>query len=517
MGVHQELLDFDDIYQRRTKFTPVVLDTEELLQNKRLPKTHRRMMVVNKMSGVTAREKEYINSAIFTRYNNDSAISNIPSCDCGMLNVRHLKNVICDNCGEPCVTRYETDIQSVLWIKAPNGIRALINPHVLTMLGERFRVRSFDTIRWLTDTGYSASIEKPKQIVALEEALKNMGYERGFNNFHDRFDELMEMMFERPSLKPQNMAYDHLRELLKKERGKVFCQNLPLPNKLISVVEETNFFTYHNKDLQPAMDALWLMAGIDSEFANWKGKQRENRTAKANALLAEYSYRSYSRTFMRKEGIFRGQTYGYRSIFSFRTVISSITDPHDYYKIEIPWGVGVTCFRYHLINKLVFDRGWQPKAIINLLNEHALKYHPLLDELFQELIAESPGGRGIPCAGVRNPSLKRGSAQLLRIGKVKTSTDDITTGISGMIVKPYNADFDGDMMAFALLLDNKMTKLMETLEPHFSALNFDEPFTISSDLAIFKPAIATIANRFFHKSELDPAKRALMQKHLAMQ
>jgi len=512
MGVYQELLDFDDIYHRRTKFTPVVLDTEELLQNKKLPKSHRRMLVVNKMSGTTEREREFINSAIFTRYNNDSSISNIPSCDCGKLNRRHLKNVICDACGEPCINRYETDIQSVLWFRAPKGIRALINPHMLTMLSERFRVRSFDTIRWLTDTGYSSTIAKPKQIIALEEALANMNFQRGFNNFYDRFDELMEMMFDRPSLRPQNMAYDHLRDLIRMERGKVFCQTLPLPNKLISVVEETNFFTYHNKDVQPAMEALWLMAGIDSDLG-WKGMQRENRTAKANWLLAEYSYRSYSRTYMRKEGIFRGQTYGYRSIFSFRTVISSITDPHDYFKIEIPWGVGVTIFRYHLINKLD-ARGWQAKDIINLLNEHALKYHPLLDELFQELIRETPKGRGFATAGVRNPSLKRGSAQLLYIGKVKTAVEDVTTGIAGMIVKPYNADFDGDMMAFALLLDNKMTRLMSTLEPHFSALNFDEPFTISSDLAIFKPAIATIANRFHHGSAPDPIKRERMQQLL---
>lgn len=70
-------------------------------------------------------------------------------------------------------------------------------------------------------------------------------------------------------------------------------------------------------------------------------------------------------------------------------------------------------------------------------------------------------------------------------------------------------------MAFALTLDKLLTDALETLAPHFSAFDFEEPFTLSGDLALSKPVIATISNKFFHGSKHDPEKRARMREELA--
>ena len=118
-------------------------------------------------------------------------------------------------------------------------------------------------------------------------------------------------------------------------------------------------------------------------------------------------------------------------------MISSITRPHRYDEMEIPWGIGLSVFRIHLYNKLE-RHGYTPGEAVELLNMHAYKYHPLLDALLQQLIREAPDGR-IPCVLQRNPSLARASSQALYIVKVKTDPNDPTIGMSILIVKGPNA------------------------------------------------------------------------------
>lgn len=452
MGIAQELLDFGDMFHRQMKHMPRLVNTDDLLDNQNMPGNRNRTIVVNRLTSATRKDKDIINNNLYTRYKDSSSISSIPSCDCptNPRMGRYQLGIVCDHCGSEVKLHQGDEIQSVLWIKAPNRILGLLNPVIWTMLSNRFKKQGFDTIRWLCDTDYRSPVLKPRPIITLEEILKQAGIERGYNNFVRHFDLIMEILFERANLRPQGMVRDDLRELIRRHRDILFSEYLPLPNKLLMVVEETNFFTYYDKEMAPAIDALWSIAGIDSELSNLTFRQRENRTVRAIALLAEYHNSSMSKTYMKKEGIYRGHTYGWRSIFAFRTVITSNTAPHRYDEIHIPWGVAVTLFRFHLINKLYNKYEMSPKEIIHLLHEHTVKYHPLLDKLFKELIDESPDSYGIAVLGVRNPSLKRGSAQQLYITHVKTDVNDTSTSISILIVKPLNA-FNNIMHSFFMI------------------------------------------------------------------
>jgi hypothetical protein len=71
--------------------------------------------------------------------------------------------------------------------------------------------------------------------------------------------------------------------------------------------------------------------------------------------------------------------------------------------------MSVMLFRTHLSAKLQ-RRGFTPRESNSFLNEHTLQYSPLMDELFCELISESPFG-GIPIILQRNPTLVRLSAR----------------------------------------------------------------------------------------------------------
>ena len=54
-------------------------------------------------------------------------------------------------------------------------------------------------------------------------------------------------------------------------------------------------------------------------------------------------------------------------------------------------------------------------------------------------------------------------------------------------------DFDGDAMGLLISLDDTMAKLMEPLQPHKSAFEISRYRSISSNISIPKPVVATIS------------------------
>jgi hypothetical protein len=66
--------------------------------------------------------------------------------------------------------------------------------------------------------------------------------------------------------------------------------------------------------------------------------------------------------------------------------------------------------------------------------------------------------------------------------------------MSILAVISLNADFDGDSLNLALCLDNDMAEMMYPLSVKFNALQFDEPYKVSKNVYIPKPAIASISS-----------------------
>jgi hypothetical protein len=71
-----------------------------------------------------------------------------------------------------------------------------------------------------------------------------------------------------------------------------------------------------------------------------------------------------------------------------RAVISSMSDKHDHREVHIPWGQAIELLKVHLISKLI-RRGYPFIKAFNLVEKSGNQYHPLIDELFKELIKES--------------------------------------------------------------------------------------------------------------------------------
>ena len=369
MTIYQELVDFDDLI-KKSSVEPII---------------------INDLVDDSIDRKEYIKSIITTRYGGDM-VSLIPTCHCGTVTGAFSINTVCDICHRPVRSTVEQEIEPSVWFRKPTGTEALINPAVFLMLRKRFSKVNFDLIRYITDSSY-----KPPEKRSVEiDRVINSGLTRSYNNFIRNFDEIMEFLFSLKTfqIKTQEKKYndvDYLQLLIKEQRNKLFSNYIPLPNRSLLIIEKTNLGIYVDNTIISAIDAIQMLVGIDITYRDQKVRAKENRTSKALCKLSDFYFDYFKNTLSPKEGHFRKHVYGTRTNFSFRAVITSIIEDHRYDEIHIPWGVGLTVLRPHIVNKLL-RRGFSLNAIIGLINGHIEKYNPLLDDVLKEIIAESKYG-----------------------------------------------------------------------------------------------------------------------------
>jgi len=444
-------------------------------------------IVINDLSNNSEEDKEKIKELITTRYTGDM-IALLPSCRCGVTKGEFSVGVKCEYCNSIVKSTVETNIEPTIWFRKPVGVSKLISPIIWLMLKTRFTKTGFNVIHWLTDTSYRTTTKQPVVVNKIIES----GMQRGYNNFVENFDTIMEYLFSLKAFSLKTGKIDYLRSLIENNRDHIFSDYIPLPNKSLLIVEKTNVGIYVDPIILDAVDAIEMLVSIDRNFHDQSLRVKENRTAKAIYKLAEFYENYYKTNLSPKPGQFRKHIFGTRTNFSFRAVISSITDEHNHDEIYVPWGIGISAFRPHLLNKLL-KLGMDINSAIGLLLGHVEKYHPLLDTLLKELISES-SSNGLFCILQRNPSLLQGSAQRVKITRFKTDPKDHTISISILIVKAPNADFDGDAVNVSIGLDNFMDAKWAGLAPKFNILQLGDIHGVTNNIAIPKPVIISMGN-----------------------
>lgn len=441
-------------------------------------------IIINDLVDSTEEDKEAIKDMITTRYSGDM-ITLLPSCRCGITKGEFSVGVVCNYCKTAVKSSIENDIEPTIWFRKPVGVSKLISPIIWSMLKARFKKSGFNIIQWLTDTTYRSGVRQPLVINKIVDA----GIQRGYNNFVENFDAIMDFLFSLKDFKKE--GEDYLRRLLTEKRHAIFSDYIPIPNKSLLIIEKTNVGIYVDPIIVKAMDAILMLISIDRNFHDQNPRVKENRTAKALSKFAEFNEAFNKTNLSPKSGQFRRHIFGSRTNFAFRAVISSQTDSHKYNTIEAPWGVGLTAFRPHLLNKL-HKLGMDNNSAVGLLLGCVEKYHPLLDQLLNELIEEA-GEVGLSIILQRNPSLLQGSALRMTIAKFKTDPTDHTIALSILCVKSLNADFDGDAVNVSIALDHFMADKWYPLEPMFNIYQLTKPFEVSNNIAIPKPEISTIS------------------------
>lgn len=426
MPVIQELINFDETFSK-LKEEPII---------------------VNDIVCTTKEERERIENLIKVKFGNDM-LSTIPSCQCGHLLGEYAIGEKCPKCHDYVKSIGTENLEPILWVRKPEGILKLMSPIIWTMLDKRFskdkdgrgKVK-FSILKWIMDTSYKPQIRKPK---VIEEA-QALGISRGYNNFIEHFEEYVNILFSMKTMKrskKQGLLEDQaLKELISNNLDKVFCNFLPLPNKALLIIGQNNLGTRVHDIIIDAIDAISMMISIDTEGKSLSIRQKENKTAKSLIKLAEFYLSAEKSIVSAKTGVFRKHVFGGRSYFSGRAVISSITSPHNYEELEIPWSIGVTILRPMIINKLL-RQGFKLNDAIGYIHANVYKYDKRLDDIMQQLIDESRDKR-IYCLLHRNPTLLQGSSQRLYFTKIKKDPHDPTIGFSILDVSAPNADTEND-------------------------------------------------------------------------
>lgn len=421
-GIYPVIIDFDDAF-RRLNIKPLLANDIDLS---------------------TPEGRERFNRVVYSSYEGD-VFSNVPHCPCHHLRGGDRINDLCPKCGFPCLPTTEQTIEPIVWIRCPDGLPGFMNIAIYEILRPKFLRSGFSTIDWLIDPSY----RPPRVECAHEILLKELGVGRGLTNFYNNFDQIMELICTtRRSFSTgkgrttvefiQSGVGKKILKFIRKRRHLIFCQHLPFPSKIGFIIESTQSRMFVDDTMGPAVDAL-LSLSKSAQAIRTSKSALESRVARALNKLTQY-YQSMRRDkLFDKKGVMRKLVFGVSPHFSFRTVITSNHRVHDYESLELPWGTAVMLFKLHIANKLL-KRGYTPNEIFNLIYDNVLKTHPLLERIFDELIAESPKRRGIPCVFTRYPSLKRGSSQRFFIDRIKRDVTDLSTSISVLTLKAENAD-----------------------------------------------------------------------------
>jgi len=491
MGHHLELEDFDDVFHN--------LSTQPL--------------IVNDILDTIEGEKEKLDRSLMTVYNFTDLMDTVPRCSCGTLVGQHHidhdgKGTLCRICNTRVQPLLDRSLEPLVWVRAPDGVRDIMDPHVWRLLSDIFdigggRGGGFNIIEYLTNTNYRYSTDRYQYIV---DTLEEMNIPRGYNNFHDHFDTIIEDLMTalktmKKADKARQIKFEDLRKFISMYRDRIFSKHIPIHNKTLLVIENTNYTTYMDNSLKVILDAVRNISGIDSEIKAYTIKQKENRVSKLIKTLSDFA-KAYEKKFLAsKPGLLRKHVFASRCWFSFRAVINSLTTPHDHDEIHIPWPLAVTALRIHLMSKL-YRKGYGYNDASYLLNEYTHQYHPLLDELFVELIDETKY-KGIPCIFGRNPSMYRTSIQRMFITKVKTNPKILSISYPIISVAGPNADFDGDSMFSFLTLDNWTTDELRYLAPHFGAWKLSGPREVGDNMKLPKPIVSSIINWIYDYHDKD--------------
>lgn len=370
------------------------------------------------------------NSRVYARA---GELTFVAHCDCHELTGNQLIGIVCKDCGTAVKLDFSSDgeLEHNTWLSMHPSIQGVLHPVAYLVLSN-----------WLAKKGSSNLIDiicDPQ--MELPPKYHGVVLERGHNYFYQNFDTIMHYLIhvDKDQVKKKNTR--HIEQFLKLYRDIIFCTKLPVMSSVLHSVTSADG-TAEGRQYADAGSAVILDAA--SDLANLEsaiGRARPNSvyitTQKVYKAYIGYISDIARSRLSKKKSLIRRHMLGTRLHFSFRTVI---IPHHDRYnELYLPWAMAVNLLKLHIIGRLmnVYNMGFgeavarQTTALMNP--------DPLIEQLMKEFIAETKYP-GLPVLFNRNPSLKRGSIQLLYVTRVKTDLSDDTISMSTLVLNDMNAD-----------------------------------------------------------------------------
>lgn len=422
-------VNYDDIYNR-LKSDKILLNHQDILNSE---------------------SKATLDQLIMKNYSEDN-ISLIPSCSCGETTGTYYVGEICPTCNTAVTSGVDDDIAFLLWVEKPAGVMPFINTTILQILVDRYKITkpSVSLVKYLLLPNLPIDSQNRKNYHILEKLefiLANKGIKRGYNSFIQNFFDIVEIL-EFNFGKAKKIEKEEFVAWIRSLGNVIFSDHLPFPNRVVFAIDSNELGDFIDKSLLDPINAMRRLTGID--LYTKPSTVKQNKVAKSLLELSGFYFNYMHNSFFIKPALIRKHISSSRSHFTLRTVIVSIPGPHTYDEIYLPWSLSCTLFREHILGQLR-KRGISYKKAVNHLLFHNKIFCPIINEIFNEIIACS--GDGVRGMLNRNPSLHRGSIQAVRITRVKTDPDDNTLSMSYLIAKSFNADYDGRMLPSQNLLN----------------------------------------------------------------
>lgn len=343
-------------------------------------------IIVNDLPYVTIEDRQAFIGRLLTTCEGD-VLSNVPTCACGHLQSGYNLNHVCPICDTTVTYPCESDIDTRVWIRVPEGVDGFISPLIWVQLTNILNKKGYNLLEWLINPRSTPPRILSKDTAKRIERFKQLGWERGLNNFIRHFDFILNEIEDFTRSKGGVELCNYVRSV----RERVFPKYLPLPTKSMMILENTQIGSYaDNAAIIGAINAAKTIVELAAPKTRPLAQHAiEGKVVKVIQNLIEYCTAMIKTNLCSKKGWFRGQVFSSRSHFAMRGVITSISEPHHYQELHIPWAQGLEIFKVHLVSKLV-KRGWLGIAAYDLVESSGNIYVPILDELLQELIVEGP-------------------------------------------------------------------------------------------------------------------------------
>ena len=400
-------------------------------------------LIINHLDYFSSAHDDIVDRSIMTIYQNTDIMSTVPTCDCGKLKGRYNLGIQCPYCSTRCSEIHDRT-EPILWLETLRDDLPFLNPGFWLVLRTMID-NKIDWLRWLTDSKYNpGNIQIPPVVLGMVDI---MGV-RSYPVFIEKLPLLFDYLLDHPKFKEDTLSSSLklLKEIYMSEQDTLYSRHLPIINKRLFVMENTTKGRFVNFSSSEIIDItkLWIKAANDARQPMKPGAFDKSAASTGTIIskIADLSKSYFENYLVRKEGIFRKHIYGARSHFTFRCVIVSRPGRHVHDELEVPYCIGVTAFRPHVLNKLM-KRGYKYKTANRMLYDAVNNYDPVIHQILDELIAESPY-KGIPIMILRNPSLFQSSTLLMYITKFNSDPKDKPMRLSQLVADNLNADYDGD-------------------------------------------------------------------------
>jgi hypothetical protein len=483
-------------------------------------------IVINDIPYTTEADKELFGNYLITTHETDT-LSSIPICTCGALKYGFNLGKMCLKCDTVVELPSESDINTFLWVRAPESIIGFIKPYVWVSIIKHLP-RNGVVLNWIINKRYIPPLLIKAADKKKIQYLEQIDFKRGYNNLILQLDMFIDAL---PRIARNSNKSLDLQKTMFKIRHSLLSKYLPLPNRSLLVIENTPVGAYADR---PVVDSITAVAKIAVKLEKGIRPLSEYQTeVRVIAILmhiadfTDFIWDTDTGIVASKKGLLRAHWASTRAHFSLRAVVSSIPFEHQYDHIYIPWSQAVVLFSLHIKNKL-YKRGYSFIQVNQLINIGMVNYSPLLYEILKELIKEAKNllkpilyeqlkklnyseleidehisKLGIPIIVQRNPSLHEGSAQLFYIPDIKIDLRDKTISISPLVIKASNGDFDGDEFNVTLLIGKELVKACMALQSHTNVFNKTRLGEVSHVVSLPEVAISILNNFIYHEKKHD--------------